>query len=271
MQDLPEQTEDSPKEPEEVYEQAPESYFAHCAKLQEFEHYAKLKSWTPTEAVSLLCGQLPGFFKKAKVRLTDNAFGVDPELVPEEEQDWFIELERRYAREVQELIRAAKAGFPEILNPRDGEPLLRPLDVLQWAKHTGIAIDEEFQSTASEAALDLDLPACKAKIAELEKLNTDLANELAALKKSAQSAKGKHWAEQRLRIYAAALHACVKKFGGGADNGDPSIKATKIAEQVNDHRLLYGFKDEDHPTHDTILETVRKALNDETWKSNKGL
>jgi hypothetical protein len=218
-------------------------------------------------------GLCPGVYDPA-TKSAEAIWEVDPDN--EEASLERFDDSRTHERELRNMaeVIAANAGdrgFVDVI----------PSELVAWAVATQtISPDTELARTFERRRLpqtsdaDAESGSATINIAD-DSLASELArarNEIGRLTTERDQLKqktketGKHFAEIRIRILAAALdrlatnrERCEDQKGG--------VVAAKLASEVNDHRFHYGFGHDDKaPSATTIRDKIAEALSGKLWK-----
>jgi hypothetical protein len=227
---------------------------------------------SPFVAACLLRGYVP----QEPISLADTAVAIW-EVDPDDEQASMEHYEsdfdcRRDLRDLTAVI-ALNASCR-------GEQDVSPSEIVAWAiKTQTISPDCELARAFDRHRL-VDSIAARSDASSVpqpfhEKLVDDLrqaveeigrlTTERDELKKKAK-ATGKQFVEQRATILAAALH-CLSNGRDECINSKGRVVGAKLAAQVHDKRVSYGFGDDDvKPATATIEQHITDALSDATWR-----
>ena len=256
------------------------------------QYLIRREFWSPYEAACALRGLVPG-----EIDTETGSAVAYWHIDPRDEASSLEEFDPQedYGEDICELTKLIVAN-------NGGNDKLSPDAIVRWALRKsvigrmsplanafyrlGFISDDSPQPTPKDST---DVEASLALIQSLEKQLIDAKEEIGRLigqqdelRRKAKET-GKQWLETRCEVYSAALHRLSLhvaeilsdgQCGGKSASPGNSIKgarviASRLAQAVHDHRVFYGFPEEDkNPSYNTMVDHLEKALNDDRRSSS---
>ncbi|WP_296892368.1 hypothetical protein [Thiobacillus sp.] len=241
----------------------------------EWKYYlARLDRWSPFTSACVLLGLRPGTYDPA-TKSAEAIWEVDP--ANEEASLEHYEGATAHEQELRSLTAVIAANASG-----RGATDVVPSEIVAWAVEThtispDCEVAREFErrrlaKLVGDSTLQEGSPAHISprndQVEVLRKATEEIARltvERDDLKKKTKNT-GKHFAEQRAAILAAALHRLAKHRDDCVDSKGVVVGA-KLTTQVDDNRVFYGLGNADsHPSHETLREHITNALSDKPEK-----